>query len=211
MKKYVLILAMLGMLTKVMAQSIKEIKPVFDVCIAIHDAVAVGNNETLRNLNERYKQCEISHFNSLRLIKGEEISLNGHFVFDPVFIDSLVVNRQTYVFAQRYADVARTRGATDRGKIFVKTCVIQPNASFTYSFPARGYQEIAVVTEPQGAISLKVHDTTNGKWYRDTKAVNEGKPYRALAFELPSNTLNTLNVEITNTADREISFVIISN
>ncbi len=213
-KTFILCIFMvMQMLNIAIAQSITEITPVLNACNALRDAISSGSNETLRNANTQYKQIPTKEFASLRKIAGEEISLNGHFVFDPVFIDSLIVNRKTYNFAQRYAELRTHRGtgATMGGKIFTKTSAIKKRSSIKYSFPSRGHQEIAVVTEPGGAVTLKIYDKTNDKWYRDTEDIREGKSYRSHAFDLPTNKISTLEVEITNTTDRDISFVIIGN
>ncbi len=213
MKKYfaLLCLILVSSLNMTMAQSVKEILPVLDACNALRDAISAGTNVSLRSANNAYKKIATDEFSSLRLTEGEEISLNGHFLFDPVFVDSLIANRKAYEFAQRYADVRAHRGVSSGGKILTKTCAVRKKSSLKYSFPSRGHQEIAVVTEPGGAITLKIYDKTNDKWYRDTEAIREGKPYRSLAFDLPTNKVSTIEVEIINTTDRDISFVIIGN
>ncbi len=194
------------------AQSVTEIKPVLDACNALRDAISVGTNESLRNANNTYKGLAIKEFDLLRLTQGEEMSLDGHFVFNPEFIDSLIVNRQTYRFAQRYADRGRERGTSSKGFIATKNCGIKKNSTLKYSLPSRRHQEIAVVTEPGGAVSLKVYDKKSGDMlYRDTQNIRKGEAFRSLAIELPPNKVTALEIEIKNTTDRDISFVIIGN
>ncbi len=194
------------------AQNIAVIKPVFDACVAMQNAIKSGSTENLRAANKTLKAQQTQDFKGLRLSSGKEISLNNHFIFDEEFVDSLIVNRSVYKFAQRYADKSRTRGSGSKGKVYTRTMAIKKNSTVKYTFTSRGSQELGIVTEPGGAISIKVYDKKNQKMlYRDTKSINKGLPYRSCAFNLPQGKICLIELEISNRSNKDISFVVIGN
>ena len=193
------------------AQELKVIKPVFEACKSIREAVASGSSENLQSANQDLKNCNAKELNMMRLKKGEVISLDGHLLFDEVFVDSLIVNRKVFTFAQRYANdrAGRVRGSGEKNQIYIRTYAVKAKSALTFSFVARGYQELAVVAEPGGAVSLSIYDKTNKIPYRDTKNVKRGEAHRSFALNLPESKMNQLEIEITNTTDKDISFVVI--
>ena len=84
----------------------KEMQSVFDACWAIRTAIATGNKTSLKSANEAFRQCNTCYFSTLRTIKNSSISLNDHFVWDEIFIDSLIRGNDVRRFAQRYAECA---------------------------------------------------------------------------------------------------------
>ncbi len=215
MKRFALFLAFaaaqLFMLQAAAQTQLTVIGEAVDACKGLQTAIVSGSTESLRSANKALKLCDPQPFNSLRHVGGEVISLDGHFVFDPVFVQSLIADRGVYKFAQRYADENATRGTSMGGRIFTKTCAVAKKSSIKYSFTSRGHQELAVITEPNGAVNVKIHDKTNDKWYRDTEDLAEGRSFRTFTFDLPENKISTLEIEITNVSKKDISFVIISN
>ncbi len=215
MKRFVLSLAFLAaqafILSAAAQAQLTVIKETVDACHNLQAAIASGSTESLRSANNALKGCDPQPFNSLRHMEGDIISLDGHFVFEPEFIESLIVDRGVYKFAQRYADESATRGTSRGGKIFTRTCAASKKSSIKYSFTSRGHQELAVITEPNGAVNVKIHDKTNDTWYRDTEDLNVGRSSRTFSFDLPEDKVSTIEIEITNLSKKDISFVIISN
>ena len=123
----------------------------------------------------------------------------------------LIEGRDVYKFAQRYAKREKDRGTSSSGQIFDKTCAVKGLSSVKYSFPSKGLQELAVVTEPGGLVTLRIYDKTNDKWYNDTEDVKTGRESRWMIMNLPENKRCVLEIEIINTVDKDISFVILSN
>lgn len=188
-----------------------EMQTVYSACIKMSNAIESSNKQGLRAANTIFKNANTKDFQSLRLVGENSLSLDGHFVFDEVFVDSLLAGHNVYKFAQRYAQKRTKRGTSARGGISTKTCAVKAKSSVKYSFASKGRQEIAVVTEPGGLVSLRIYDKTNKIWYNDTKDVKKGQPYRYLVFDLPSDKRCVLEMEIINTSKNNISFVVISN
>ena len=212
MKKTIFFALVLVQTMAVSAQQLSEdMQKVYDACMSLREAISAGNTSGLRAANKKLKDCSVNPFTSLRCSDDEPLSLDGHFVFDEVFVDSLIDGRDVYKFAQRYAEVRGVRGASSSGKIFTKTCAVRKSSSTKLSFVSRGHQELAVVTEPGGMITLRIHDKTNNKWYNDTKSVKKGQPSRTFVFDLPTTGRTTLEVEVKNCGEKDISFVVISN
>lgn len=196
----------------VSAQSLSQrMQAVYDACVGMSMSVGSGSQTGLQAANKAFKACGVKEFTRLRLLAGKPLSLDGHFVFDEEFVDSLIAGRNVYKFAQRYAEKRMQRGVSGSGKVFSKTCAVGKQASVKYSFVSKGRQELAVVAEPGGRITLRVYDRTHDKWYNDTKEVKRGMPSRCMVFDLPDDRCTQLEVEVVNTAKRNISFVLISN
>lgn len=212
MKKIVLLALTLVQVMTISAQQLSEdIQKVYDACMSLREAISAGNTSGLRTANKKLKDCAVNPFSSLRCADEKPLSLDSHFVFDEVFVDSLIAGRDVYKFAQRYAEVRGVRGASSSGKVFTKTCAVRKSSSTKLTFVSRGHQELAVVTEPGGMVTLRIHDKTNDKWYNDTKNVKKGQSTRTFVFDLPTSARTTLEVEVKNSGKKDCSFVVISN
>ena len=213
MKRRLLFLtALLYISIGVQAQKpITEVQAAIDACLSLRAAIGAGGTESLKQANKTLKACDVKPFNKLRRRDEQQPSLNGHFVFETEFVDSLIKNRNVYKFAQQYADRSVKRTTSSSGKVFAKTCLVKAKKSTTYTLVTKGAQYIAVVTEPKGLVSLRLHDKTNNRWYNDTDDVNTGRPYRIQALDLPKDKNSLLEIEIINTTKKDISFVIIGN
>lgn len=194
------------------------VQAVYDACISLRTAIGSGNTTALKAANKALKDCHVRPFTSLICLDEEPISLDGHFVFDDEFIDSLIAGRDVYRFAQRYAEVRNVRTVSSSNKIFIKTCAVKASSKSRYTFHANGTQELAVVAEPgrkgqnkEGKITLRVHDKTNDIWHNDTMNVKTGKESRYMVFDLPDSPKCIIELEIINCGDKDISFVVISN
>ena len=192
-------------------QPMPEVQAAINACLALRAAVGSGSNEGLKQANKALKACDVQPFKKLRCREEHQPSLKGHFVFEPEFVDSLIINRKVYKFAQQYADRSVQRSTSSSGKVFAKTCIVKGKKSTTYTLPAKGTQYIAVVTEPKGLVTLRIHDKTNDVWYNDTDDVNTGHPSRIQTLDLPKDKNSLLEIEIINTSKRDMSFVIIGN
>ena len=207
---FIIVLLQIGLVLRAQ-QPIPEVQATIDACLALRAAIGAGSNEGLKQANKALKACDVKPFNQLRCREEKRLSLKGHFVFDHEFVDSLIKNRKVYKFAQQYADRSVRRSTSSSGKVFTKTCVVKGRKSTTYTLAAKGTQYLAVVTEPKGLVTLRIHDKTNDKWYNDTDDVNVGRPSRIQTLDLPKDKQNLLEIEIINSSKKDISFVIIGN
>lgn len=220
MKKIVLIVFSLFCALNISAQEDASeklgIQTVIDACIALRDAVATGDTVAIRQSAEELKAAKTVSFNSLRC-KDESISsLDGHLVFDEAFADSLAAGN-TSVYQQANDMNNRSsayRGQTADGSYLTKTCLVKAGQSTKYTFSSKGHQELAVVAEAGGLVTMKIRVTNNAgldRRYDDTKNVKTGLPQRKTSFDLPTNRRNVVELEIINCGNKDCSFVVISN
>lgn len=220
MKKIVLIVFSLFCALNISAQEDASeklgIQTVIDACIALRDAVATGDTVAIRQSAEDLKAAKTVSFNSLRC-KDESISsLDGHLVFDEAFADSLAAGN-TSVYQQANDMNNRSsayRGQTADGSYLTKTCLVKAGQSTKYTFSSKGHQELAVVAEAGGLVTMKIRVTNSAgldRRYDDTKNVKTGLPQRKTSFDLPVNRRNIVELEIINCGNKDCSFVVISN
>ena len=97
------------------AQTLSEpMETAVEICKNLSNAIRTSSTAALKAENNRLKTADIIEFNALRLESGEEINLNGHFLFDEVFIDSLIQNRKIIEFASIYAKKHRMEDCKQR-------------------------------------------------------------------------------------------------
>lgn len=190
-----------------------KVKNAYDACMQLQSAIGSGSTPTLREANRNLKECKTTYFSSLE-IEDEEFqpSFNGHFLFDYEFVDSLIVNRAVYQFAQRYAERCAKRSISSSSReVYTRTCMVGGKTSTKMTYVSRGHQELALVTEPGGLITIRIHDLKHNKWYNDNTMENEGLPSRIRVFDLPTSEIATIEVEVINRSEKDVSFVVISN
>ena len=193
-----------------------EIQSVIDACIAMRDAVATGDTAAIRQSAIELKKTGAKNFTSLKCKDDDSIaSLKGHLVFDAAFADSLASgNTSVYDHADDMNRFSAHRGQNANGSYLTKTCFVKAGKSTTWTFASKGHQELAVVAEAGGLVTMKIHVTNSAgldKRFDDTKSVKSGLPQRKTSFELPQDKRNTVVIEIINCSQTDCSFVVISN
>ena len=106
------------------------------------------------------------------------------------------------------------RGQTTNGSYLTKTCFVKAGKSTKWTFASKGHQELAVVAEAGGLVTMKIRVTNSAgldRRFDDTKSVKAGLPQRKTVFELPTDRKNTVELEIVNCGKKDCSFVVISN
>ena len=192
-----------------------QIQAVIDACISMRDAVAAGDTAAIRQSARNLRTAGATSFTSLRCKDDSIASLRGHLVFDGAFADSLAAgNTAVYDKADDMNRSTAHRGQTTDGSYLTKTCFVKAGKSTKWTFASKGHQELAVVAEAGGLVTMKVHVTNSAGFDRrfdDTKQVKKGLPQRKTAFELPADRRNTVELEIVNCGKKDCSFVVISN
>lgn len=191
---------------KLSAQSQK----LYDACWALRTAISAGNTSSLKSANAAFKACKAGDFSSLRITSSKTKSLNGYFVWDEEFVDELIAGRDVRKFAQKYSDNRAVRGTGTNG-LFTKTLVVAKKNSVKFTFPSRGLEELSVISEPGGKLTLRIYDKRAKKWYNDTEDVKRGRAARTRIIKLPQDVVSTLEVEVINCGNNDVSFVVISN
>ena len=211
------LLSVLGVLTvsaQEMTNESLSIDAAVNACIAMRDAVA--NKDSAANKQSAFdlKAAGTTHFSSLRCKDDSIASLNGHLVFDEAFADSLAEGKDVYEKADDMNRSSAHRGQTSDGSILTKTYIVKAGKSTKWTFGSKGHQELAVVAEAGGLVTMKIHVTNTAgldKRFDDTKNVKKGMPQRKTSFELPTDLRNTVELEIVNCGKKDCSFVVISN
>lgn len=192
-----------------------QIQAVIDACISMRDAVAAGDTAAIRQSGQDLKASGATNFNSLRCKDDSISSLNGHLVFDGAFADSLAAgNTSVYDKADDMNRSTAHRGQTTDGSYLTKTCFVRAGKSTKWTFASKGHQELAVVAEAGGLVTMRIRVTNSAgldRRYDDTKQVKTGLSQRKTSFELPSDKRNTVELEVVNCGKKDCSFVVISN
>jgi len=192
-----------------------QIQAVIDACIAMRDAVGAGDTAAIRQSAQDLKATGATTFTALRCKDDSIASLRGHLVFDGAFADSLASGSTTiYDNADAMNRSKAHRGQTADGSYLTQTCFVQAGKSTRWTFASKGHQELAVVAEAGGLVTMKIHVTNNDGLdirFDDTKNVKKGMPQRKTSFELPNDRRNTVEVEVINCGKKDCSFVMISN
>lgn len=190
------------------------IQGVITAAIAMRDAAAIGDRAALMQSAQELRECNTMSFKSLSCLDSTTYSMNGHLVFDETFAESLANGQDAYQYADEMNRSASYRGQTADGSILTRSCMVKAGKSTKYTFSSKGHQELAVVAEAGGLVTMRVHVTNSSGldvWYNDTRDVKKGRPQRKTSFELPNNRRNTVELEVINCTGRDISFVVISN
>lgn len=191
-----------------------EIQAAIDACIAMRDAVAAQDSAAIRQSAKDLKDLNVSHFYTLHCQDDSVSSLDGHLLFDEAFADSLAEGKDVYNKADEIERKCSVRGQTADGSILTKTCFVKAGKSTKWNFTSKGPQELAVVAEAGGLVTMRIHVTNSAGLdcrYDDTKSVKKGLPQRKTSFDLPKDKKNLVELEIVNCGKKDCSFVVISN
>ena len=213
MKKLFIIDTLLIAMTMTVAAQQKlspQSQKLFDACWALRTAISSGNTSSLKSANTAFKSCKAGDFSSLRLISPKQTSLNGFFVWDEDFVDELIAGRNARKFAQKYAENRAVRGASGKGG-YVKTLMVKKNGNTKFSFTTRDLEELSIIAEPGGKLTIRIYDTKAKKWYNDTEDVKRGREVRTHIVKLLKNVVTTWEVEVINCSKKDISFAVLSN
>ena len=219
MKRFIIIATLIISVIAVSAQERStdslSIQEAIDACINLRDAVSINDTAAIRQSANELKDLQIGNFKTLRCKDDTIYSLNGHLVFDENFADSIMFNSNAYRNADEINKTTESvRGQNANGSISSKSCCVKAMSSTTYTFRAKGYQELAVVAEAGGLVTMRIHVTNSAgldERHDDTKDVTKGQSYRKTSFDLPTTTSNLVELEVVNCVNKDISFVVISN
>ena len=196
--------------------STESIQTAIDACMLLAEAAESKNSTILRKAKEAMEECDLSNFGSLRSQnRDENESLEGHLVFNVAFADSLANGKDAYKNSDNINRSSVHRGQMQQGGILTKTCLIKAKDKSVYTFVSSDRQELAVVAEPGGLITTRVHAVNKTKgineWHNDTTDVTKGRNSRKTAFNLPHKPKSRVTLEIANCTNKDISVVVISN
>lgn len=212
MRKLLTAILAMAVALEINAQALSpDVQKAFDACLALAKASGSANTAGLISANNAFKLCNTAEYRTLKVLTKDIPSADGHFVWDEDFVDALIKNRQVREFAQRYVSARCKRSTTTKVAAYTKTLTAHALSSTSFLLAASGRQNLCVIAEPGGAVTMKIHDITNDVYYNDTDNVNDGEAFRKRVFDLPNDVRCELEVKIVNCTDKEISFVIIGD
>ena len=215
-----------------------SIQTVVDACISLRDAFAVNDHKAMAKSAKLLRGQNTAFFSDLECEDDKRTSLDGHLVFDAEFVREFLKSDKVMDSADKIYDAIKVpqkdakiaivgslipslfpdtdmeRGQTPDGSILTMTCVVKAGQSTKYVFSSRGHQELAVVAEAGGLVTMKIHVTHRTGFderFDDTHNVKSGMPHRQVCFDLPEDKLNKVELEVVNCGDKDCSVVIISN
>ena len=196
--------------------STESIQAAIDACLWLAESAESKDTIALQKAKVAMEECKLSDFGSLRSQnRDENESLEGHLVFNVAFADSLATGKDAYKNADNINRSSTHRGQMQPGEILTKTCFVKSKGKSVYTFRSRDRQELAVVAEPGGLITTRVHAVNKSKgineWHNDTVDVAKGRNSRKTSFNLPSQPRSQVTLEITNCTNKDITVVVISN
>ena len=196
--------------------STESIQAAIDACLLLAESAESKDTIALQKAKVAMEECKLSDCGSLRSQNRDENELlEGHLVFNVAFADSLANGKDAYKNADNINRSSTHRGQMQPGEILTKTCFIKAKGTSVDTFPSHGRQELAVVAEPGGLITTRVHAVNKTKgineWHNDTVDVAKGRNSRKTSFNLPSRPRSQVTLEITNCTNKDITVVVISN
>lgn len=195
--------------------STASIQSAIDACLLLVASVESRDTAALRNAKEAMERFNQESFVALTSIDGKPSeSLEGHLIFNAEFADSLLSGKDAYKMSNAIHRASSHRGQIGSG-VLTKTCFIKARGKSTYTFHSHDLQELAVVAEPGGLITTRIHAVNKKKqineWHNDVADVAKGRNCRKTSFRLPSSPMSQVTLEIINCTNKDISVVVISN
>lgn len=182
-----------------------------EACTNLSNAIGATTTSQLKAANKELKAADIVNFGDLWLEKGQDISLNGHFIFDEVFVDSLIVNRKVIDFSGTYAKKRSARGSTGvNGRVKMTTKALKAGQNAIWKTVNRRNAEYAIVAEPCGLFTMTIRDDNGNVLYAETVSNKKGEPVRKAQIQLPDKATRIF-IEIKNNGKNDASFALLGN
>lgn len=196
--------------------NVESIQSAIDACLLLAESAENNDTTALRKAKEAMQACHLANFFTLRRKnRDENESLNGHLVFNVTFADSLSKGENPYDNADNINSAESHRGQMQGGQIKTTTCFVKARGTSIYTFNPCKRTELAVVAEPGGLITTRIHAVNKqrgiNEWHNDTTDVAKGRNMRKTAFTLPDTPKSKVTLEIKNCTNKDISVVVISN
>lgn len=182
-----------------------------EACINLSTAIESTTTSQLKTANKVLKAADIVNFGDLWLEKGKDISVDGHFIFDEEFVDSLVVNRKVIDFSSRYAKKRSNRGSTGvNGRVKMTTKALKAGQNSIWKTANRRNAEYAIVAEPGGLFTMTIRDEKGKVLYAEIVNNKTGASVRKAKIELPDK-MTRIFIEVKNNGKNDASFALLGN
>lgn len=213
MKKILSLILLIAAGLCVDAQTLSEqMESAVEICQNLSMAISTSSTAQLKAANKSFKAANLVEFGFLRHEKGNELDINGHFLFDEDFIDSLIVNRKIIEYSKKYAQKRAQRGSQGvSGRIQLTTKALKAGEKSVWKTVNRDVAEYALVAEPGGLFTMTIRDVDGKLLYTETENNKKGASVRKAHMKLPSNKRTTLLIEIVNRGKNDASFALLGN
>lgn len=182
-----------------------------EICKNLSASIGTVATASLKAANSELKAAKIAEFSDIWLVKGKDLSADGHFIFDEEFVDSLINNRQIIKFAGRYLKKRTLRGSFGtQGGIKMTTRALKAGEKAVWKTLNRNVAEYALVAEPGGTFTMTIRDAKGRALYSETEKNKQGADVRVARLQLPAKRME-LFIEIVNTGRNDASFALLGN
>ena len=211
-RTFVISVLILGLSVLAKAQTLSvPMEKAIEVCTNLSNAIGAITTSQLKSANKALKAADIVDFGDLWLEKGKDLSVDGHFIFDEEFIDSLIVNRKVIDFSGHYAKKRSSRASTNvNGRIKMTTKALKAGQKSVWKTVNRRNAEYAVVAEPGGLFTKTIRDDKGNVLYAETVNNKKGEPVRKARIQLPDKATRIF-IEIKNNGKNDASFALLGN
>ena len=180
-------------------------------CTNLSNAIGAATTSQLKAANKELKAADIVNFGDLWLEKGKDLTLDGHFIFDEEFVDSLIVNRKVLNFSSQYAKKRSNRASTSvNGRIKMTTKALKAGQSCIWKTRNHNNSEYAIVAEPGGLFTMTIKDDNGKVLYAETINNKKGAAVRKAQFQLPEKYARIF-IEVKNNGKNDASFALLGN
>lgn len=182
-----------------------------EVCTNLSNAIGATTTSQLKAANKELKAADIVDFGDLWLEKGKDLDVDGHFVFDEEFVDSLIVNRKVLSFSSQYAKKRSRRHSTSvNGRIKMTTKALKAGQNSIWKTVNRRNAEYAIIAEPGGLFTMTIRDDKGKVLYAETVNNKRGEPVRKAKIQLPDKATRIF-IEVKNNGKNDASFALLGN
>lgn len=182
-----------------------------EVCTNLSNAIGATTTSQLKAANKELKAADIVDFGDLWLEKGKDLDVDGHFIFDEEFVDSLIVNRKVLSFSSQYAKKRSRRHSTSvNGRIKMTTKALKAGQNSIWKTVNRRNAEYAIIAEPGGLFTMTIRDDKGKVLYAETVNNKRGEPVRKARIQLPDKATRIF-IEVKNNGKNDASFALLGN
>lgn len=182
-----------------------------EACTNLSNAIGATTTSQLKAANKELKAADVVDFGDLWLEKGKDLNVDGHFIFDEEFVDSLIVNRKVLNFSSQYAKRRSNRASTSvNGRIKMTTMALKAGQNSIWKTVNRRNAEYAIVAEPGGLFTMTIRDDKGKVLYAEIVNNKKGEPVRKAKIQLPDKATRIF-IEIKNNGKNDASFALLGN
>lgn len=186
-----------------------QMEKAIEICTNLSNAIGSTTTSQLKAANKELKEADIVDFGDIWLVKGKDISVDCHFVFDEEFIDSLIENRKVIEFSSQYLKKRRSTRNIN-GPIKMTTRALKAGQNSIWKTTNRRNAEYAIVAEPGGLFTMTIRDEKGNVLYAETEKNKIGEPVRKAKFQLPDKATKIF-IEVKNNGKTDASFALLGN